>query len=558
MTDINPIIEYNQKIQRGEVTACRKIKILYRYLAEIITNDEEWYYDADYADYVIDFIECFCKHSKGKWANQAVKLELWQKAVIASIYGIKNKKTKERRFKEVFFVVGKKNGKSLLASVLSLFMLVGDGEGGAEVYSVGTKREQAKIIWRESRSMILKSSALRKRVKCLNNSLEFLHNDSFFKPLSADSNTEDGLNVYMAACDEIHAWKGIRGTALYNIVYNGTSSRDEPLVLAVTTGGFERDGIFDLKYELSERVINGYFDSNGFKKDSFLPVIYELDNRDEWLDKDCWIKANPNLGISKKVQYLKERVELAQEFPHNKKDVLCKEFNIRETSEDVWMSFEEIYNEETFDIRDLKPSYCIGGADLSKNTDLTGGCIMFILKDKPYLYFENMYWLPKDMLRKRTSEDQIPYDTWYEQGYLRLSQGNKVDYDDVVSWFMEIQTKYDCYLFDHGYDAWSATAYIKKMNDNFGDIGHAVHQGKKTLSSPMLQLGAEIKSKNVIYNNNPITKWCLTNVRADYDKNGNVQPAKTNNQRRRIDGFAAMLNAYTRYLEIREDYQNIL
>jgi phage terminase large subunit-like protein len=557
---MNPILEYFKKIESEEIIACAKIKQVYKYIVDILNDEKgQWYYDADAADYAIDFIECFCKHSKGKFAGKPVLLELWEKALVAIIFGVKNKETHERRFREVFFVVGKKNGKSLLASAISNYMLVADGEGGAEVYSVGTKRDQAKIIWNESKAMVMQSPALRRRVSCLVNALRVDKTNSVFKPLSSDSDTEDGLNVSMASCDEVHAWKGLRGIELYNIVYNGISSRDEPLILTTTTGGMERDGIFDVKYDLAERVLNGYSDVNGFKKDSFLPVIYELDSRDEWLEEKNWIKANPNLGVSKKISYLRERVELAKEIPLNKKDVLCKEFNIRETSTDVFMSFEDINNNETFDINELRPKYCIGGTDLSRTTDLTSACILFRVPDLNTLFYKHMYWLPEDLLERKVKDDEIPYDFWLSQGFLRLSRGNKVDYDDVVKWFEEIQSENKCYLYDHGYDAWSSTAFIKAMNDSFGvETNHAVIQGKKTLSNPMYQLKAELTSKKVNYGNNPLTKWCITNVRADIDKNGNIQPAKSSNQRRRIDGFAAMLNAYVRYTEISDEYLRMI
>ena len=554
---MNPIIEYNNLIQSGEIVVSKKVEKIYRYLTDLILEKIKtpYLYDEKRANHAINFIEKYCKHSKGKWARKPVKLELWQKAFICALFGIINRNTNFRKYKEALLIVGKKNGKSFLGSAISLYMMIADGEGGAECYSVATKKEQAKIIWGEAKNMILQSPDLKKRVRCLTNVLAYDKTNSTFKPLSSDSNTEDGLNIYSADCDEIHAWKGID---LYNIVADGISARDEPLILMTTTAGFIREGAYDLKYAEAESVINGLYDKDGYKDDAFLPVIYELDNREEWTDETKWIKANPNLGISKKYDYLQRKISNAIGKPLNKKNVLTKEFNMPETSSEVWLDFEDIDNKSSFDLNILKPEYGIGGADLSSTTDLTSACILFQIPKNDTLYYLSMYWMPSELLDRRRREDKIPYDIWFEKGLLRLSNGNKVDYDDVVAWFNEIQNEYGLYIYMHGYDAWSSQSYIKKMDENFGKVGKPVRQGKQTLSNPMKIMGAEFKSKKINYNNNPITKWCLSNVRADVDKNDNIQPAKTSNSRRRIDGFAAMLDAFVVYLDEKDDYLRLI
>lgn len=553
----NPIIEYYNLIESGEEVVSKKVAKVYKYLYELVTGKikSKYYYNEIRANHAIDFIERYCKHSKGRWANKPVILELWQKAFIGAVFGIIDKETEFRRFREALLVVAKKNGKSLLASGIALYMLIADGEGGAECYSVATKKEQAKIIWQESKNMTEKSPDLKRRVRCLTSQLAYDKTNSTFKPLSSDSNTEDGLNIYLAECDEIHAWKGVE---LYNIVADGISARDEPLILITTTAGFIREGAYDVKYAEAENLINGLFDDNGYKDDAFLPIIYELDDRNEWTDEKSWPKANPNLGVSKKYDYLRRKVDVAIGNPINRKNVLTKEFNIPETSSEVYFDYDDIYNPITFDLSELKPDYGIGGTDLSSTTDLTSASILFQIPTSDLLYFHTMYWLPYDLLDRRKKEDKIPYDVWYDLGLLRVSNGNKVDYDDVVSWFEEIQNDYGLYIYGHGYDSWSAQAYVKNMRDSFGDIGRPIIQGKKTLSGPMKALKAEFMSKKVNYNNNPITKWCLTNVRADIDKNENIQPAKTSNPRRRIDGFAGMLNAYVFYLDERDEYLRLI
>ena len=224
-----------------------------------------------------------------------------------------------------------------------------------------------------------------------------------------------------------------------------------------------------------------------------------------------------------------------------------------------WLTFEQANNTELFDINELKPRYAIGGVDLSSTTDLTCATLLFQIPNDDKIYVEQMYWLPEELLEQRTKEDKIPYDLWYEQGLLRVSEGNKVHYRDVVKWFEEMQNEKDIYLFKVGYDGWSATYFVEDMKARFGsETMESVIQGKKTLSSPMKNLGADLSSKRIVYNNNPILKWNLTNVAVDVDKNDNIQPMKTSNQQKRIDGFASLLDAYVAYERNYENYRNMI
>lgn len=547
---MNYFFEYNTKIQNGEIITSDKVKRVYKRLVADILNGEKFVFDEKKSNHAIEFIENFCKHSKGQFADKPVILELWEKALISATFGIVDKDTRLRRFREVLLVIGKKNGKSLLASAISLYMLMADGENGAECYCAATKREQAKIVFGECERMVRKSPALTKYIKSRINCLSFPLTESFLKPLSADSNTEDGLNISYAGLDEIHAWQTLD---LYNIIADGVSARLEPLLFLTTTAGFIRQGLYDNKYEYAEKVLNGIV-----QDDTFLPIIYELDSRQEWQDESCWIKANPNLGVSKSIEYLRRKIAKAKADPLELKNILTKEFNVRETSVQVWLNFEDAVNEATYNIKDKKPIYFIAGTDLSKTTDLTSACALWLVPNDEIIYVSSMYWLPYELLDKRSKEDKIPYDKWYEQGLLRVSNGNKVDYDDVVDWYKEFSQINNCTMYQHGYDSWSSTSFIKQMTYTFGDVHEAVIQGKKTLSNPMRMLGADLKSKKVNYNNNSITRWCLTNVKADVDKNDNIQPMKTSNTKQRIDGFAAMLNAYVRYTLEKTDYMNLI
>ena len=419
-----------------------------------------------------------------------------------------------------------------------------------------TKKDQSKIIWLESKRMVKKSPALRKRVRSLVAELLSDYNDGSFRPLSSDSNTLDGLNVHCSLIDELHA---IEDKNLYDVIVDGMSAREQPLSIITTTAGTVREGIFDIKYDEAERIINGYDDPNGYKDEHVLPLIYELDKRKEWTDSKMWKKANPGLGTIKNIDELERKVNKAKANPLLVKNLLTKDFNIRETSSEAWLTFEQLDNRANFDISELKPRYGVGGVDLSQTTDLTAACVLFQVPNDETIYFEHMYWLPEDLLEKRTAEDNVPYTTWHEMGLLRTTPGNKVHYKFVVDWFIEMQDSNDVYIPWIGYDSWSATYFVEDMQGHFGkDAMIPVIQGKKTLSGPMRSMGADLESKRINYNNNPITKWNLSNTSVDIDKNDNIQPSKGKQQRKRIDGTAAMLNAYVIYQDKNQDYINLI
>lgn len=553
----NPIIEYWNKIESGEEIVSLKIQKIYKKLvADIHDKESEWEYSAARALHPIEFTENFCKHSKGKWGGQPIDLELWQKAMIASSFGFVHKIDGTRKYQEVLLVVARKNGKSTIGSAIGLYLQVADGEPGPEVYAVATKRDQAKLVWLEAKKMVKKSPALLKRIKPLVAEMVSDWNDSSFKPLGSDSETLDGLNVHGAILDEIHAWKDKN---LYDVIVDGTSAREQPMIFEITTAGTVRESVYDMKYEEAEKLLNGIDDPEGYKNDRFLPLIYELDYRGEWTREESWKKANPGLGTIKKADQLMTKVNKAKSNPMLVTNLLTKDFNIRATSSEAWLTFEQLDNKATFDIAELKPRYAIGGVDLSSTTDLTAACIIFQLPDDPTVYAKHMYWLPEDLLEQRTAEDKIPYDIWHEVGWLRTTPGNKVHYKYIADWFKEMPEMYDVYVPWIGYDSWSATYFVEEMKGFFGkDSMLPVIQGKRTLSAPMRLLGADLDAKRINYGNNPITKWCLSNTSVDIDKNDNIQPAKGKSQRKRIDGTAALLNAYVVMNDKQEDYTNIL
>lgn len=519
-----------------------KVYKVYKEIVRFLSDPEsEWEYNPAKANHALEFIENYCRHSKGKMGGKPFILELWQKAIVAATFGIVHKITGLRKYTEVLLMVARKNGKSTFSAAIGLYLQLADGEPGAEIYAVATKKDQAKIIWLEAKRMVKKSPVLLKRNKPLVGELTAEFNDSFFKPLGRDSDTLDGLNVHGGMLDEIHAWTDDN---LYDVIVDGTSAREEPLIFITTTAGTVREHIFDRKYDEATNVINGYDDPEGYRDEHLLPIIYELDSRKEWTDEECWVKANPGLGTIKKKETLATKVKKAIANSLLVKNLLCKDFNIPETTTEAWLSYEEANNTATFDVTVLKPRYAIGGADLSATTDLTCAKVIFMVPGDQTIYQMSMYWMPEELVDKRVKEDKIPYDTWIEKGYVRTCPGYKNHPKYVTEWFREVRDIYDIYIPWFGYDAWSAEYWVEEMQMEFGkEAMIPVHQGKKTLSGPMKNLKASLQGKLVNYNNNPVDRWCLCNTAIDIDKNDNIQPMKTSNPRRRIDGTAALLDA---------------
>lgn len=555
--DYDPISEYFELMKSGAVRVSKKIFRTFRKLVRDISDTEsEYQYSNARANHAIEFIENFCRHSKGTKGGQLIDLELFEKAIIAAIFGFIDSEGR-RKYREAMLIVGKKNGKSLLSSAIGLYLMIADSEPGAEVYAVATKKDQAKIIWTESKRMVLKSGFLRQYIKPLVAELVCSRNESVFKPLSSDSDTLDGLNVHGALMDEIHQWK--QGQALFDIIADGTTAREQPLVFITSTAGIIREDLYDDKYDYAAKVIAGYDDPQGYKDDHFIAFIYELDSREEWTDKDCWIKANPGLGIIKSERQLADKVKKALSDSDYIRNLLCKEFNIRGTSGGAWLDFDDINNTETFDLKALAPRYAIGGVDLSSTTDLTAACIIFMLPSNDKIYVHCMFWIAEELVEKRVREDKIPYDKWIERGYIRTAPGNRINPHVVTQWFEEIQNDYDIYINLVGYDAWSAAQWVEEMSGIFSaGAMRQVIQGKKTLSAPMKELARDFESHRIIYNNNPVFKWCCMNVAIDEDRNGNIQPKKTNKRTLRIDGLAAMLDAYVVLRDNLNEYLSII
>ena len=546
----NYVLEYWEKIQAGKIIVCKKIKQVYRQLVADMQTSDRYDFDIGRANRPIEFAETFCKNSKGKYAGQLIQLELWEKAFIAAAFGFVSKTTGRRRFRKVVLIVARKNGKSTLAACVALYMLTKDNEIGAECYSLATKRDQAKLIWQEAKNMVKQSPELQKRLRLTVSEIAYDKHFAFFKPLSSDSNTLDGLNPSFVVEDELHT---ITDKNLVDVMEDGMVSRENAMFLITTTAGSIRESVYDDEYDYCEKVIDHQIDD-----DSILPIIYELDKRKEWTERKNWIKANPALGTIKDLDELSKKVEKAKNKPNELPNLLCKHFNIRETSEFAWLTFEQLNNPAVFDVQKKGFTYAIAGVDLSSTTDLTSVVVILRKRDDPTVYVLPMFWLPEELLEKRVREDKIPYDAWHKQGLLRLCEGNRINNDDIRQFFSELRSKFGIYLLFCGFDPWGSVNWVKDMKSEFGDKSMIeVRQGAKTMSEPMKVLAADLEKKTINYNDNNILKWCLSNVKLQVDTNDNIRPVKQR-QTRRIDGAVALIIAYVVYLEKMQDYLNMV
>lgn len=542
---MNYIIEYFEAIKSGKCIVSKRVYKQYEKLVNDITDSDKYIFDEERALRPIKFIETFCKHSKGEWAGKPVILELFQKAYISALFGFINKSTGLRRYKESMFYVARKNGKSTMLSGIAAYMLVADGEPGAEIYSCATKKDQAKLVFDETLNMIKQSPYLTKHIKKRKIDLYFPLTMSKFQPLGKNSDTLDGLNAHCVIIDELH---GVKDRNLYEVMKQSQSARRQPLLIMITTAGTIRECIFDDMYDYACNVVDG-----NFEDDTFLPILYELDKKEEWTDPEAWSKSNPALGTIKKIDDLERKVEKAKNSPKDLSGVLTKDFNIRDTLSNAWLTFEDINNTETFNIEDFKNGYAIGGADLSITTDLTCATLLLMDKETQKRYIHQMYWLPSDNFEQRVKLEKIPYDIWLKRGLLRLCNGNSINYSDVTAWFVEMLNTYGITPLWIYYDSYSAKYWVEEMK-GYGFKMERCIQGAKTLSLPMQQLGADLKAKKINYNNSPILKWCLTNTGVQEDRNGNIVPIKNQAAKQRIDGTASMLDSYVGLYEHYEEF----
>lgn len=545
---MNWVKEYYRRIESGDIVTSKRVKAVYsRLVAEMDAPaaDFPYYFDEETGERPILFIETFCKQSQGT-IGAPLELELFQKAFIQLLFGWLEKETDYRRFRETMFLCGRKNGKSTLLSGIALYMLIADYEGAAEIYSVATKKDQAKKVLTEAVNMIKQSPELRAVVKKRRNDVYFPATSSVFEALASDSNTLDGLNSHAVIIDELHA---IRDRNLYEVMKQSTSSRRQPLVVMITTAGTVRECIFDNMYELACDLADGKK-----KDDTFLPILYEIDKRDEWTNPQMWIKANPGLGKIKQYKTLAAFVERAKNNAADLPGVLCKDFNYRENDNSVWLSYDQIKNDAVFEMSEVYNTYAIGGCDLSATTDLTAATLLIRKPADNTVYVLQHYFLPQARVEflEEKNTNEAPYRLWAERGLLTICDGNRVNFSAVTEWFCQMRDEYKIDAFKVGFDRALAGYWVEEMKSN-GFTMEPVAQGPFTWSQPMREMGAAFADKIVNYNKNPILIWCLSNTAVKKSGVNNIQPVKITDKRR-IDGAVSLLNAWVIYVKYYDDF----
>lgn len=547
---VNYVRQYVRAIRAGTVTVSEPVRQVYERLdAEAADKSCPYRFSAKLGDHAIRFIESFCRHYEGEHAGQLVKLELWEKAFIQTLFGWVDKKTRLRRFREFFLLVARKNGKSFLSACIMVYMLVADGEAGAQCVSIATKYDQAAIVYKTARKIIEQDADLSALVVPIIGGMEFKLTNSTMKALASKSKTLDGLNLHYCSCDELHAQEDRN---LYDVTKQGMKARKQPIFGTITTAGFAREGIYDDMFEYALSVAKGTVaDAH------LLPVLYTLDDRAEWTDPDAWQKANPGLGTIKSRQQLADDVERAKHDPSCLPSLLVKDFNVQENSAASWLPWAVLKNETVAEADYLDHTYAIGGCDLSATTDLTCATLLIRRPEDPQFYVLQQYFLPKARVEQveHQGRKEAPYRLWAQQGWLTLCDGATVDYNDVTEWFVGMVQERDIRPLWVCYDAALSGYWVPQMTD-MGFEMERIRQGPVTWTYPMKRMKGLFEDHRIVYQNNPILRWCLSNTAAKSSNQrgiDSIQPEKIT-ANRRIDGTVSLLNAMTGYYNHEDEF----
>ena len=544
---MNYLLEYVSEIDKGNIIVGQDLRTTLDRLIKDLDNPK-FIFDETPGQLRIDFIEKFCKHTKSPFNGMPFILELWEKAFLQTAYGFKYADTGLRRFNEVILLIARKNGKTTFVAGIDLaeFFL---SSGGVDIVCASNTNDQASILFEEINNMREHSKALSKPKRSRKNIFYIYSpkNKNKIKKLSGQSRNLDGFNIEVGCIDEVHE---MTDSKVYDAIKQSQSTKKEPLIFIISTEGKVVEGFLDNKLAYCKKMLKGEIED-----ERVLPWLYTQDSQEEiFRDKRTWQKSNPSIGTIKTYAYLEDIMNKAKNDLATRVTMLCKDFNIKQLESGTWLTFDELNNETKFNIEDLRDSYAIGGVDLSSTTDLTAS-VLLVKKDKK-MYVIPHFFMPKDVLEKRMQEDSVPYDIWVKKGYITLSDGSQNDFTKVTEWFQRMVWDYGIRPLWVGYDPWNSKYWIDEMDDA-GFTMEKVRQGVYTLSEPMKQLEADLKNHIVIYDNNPVLKWCLANTQAKVDVNGNIQPTKLNSKYKRIDGAVALIIAYSVLSNYKKDYETM-
>lgn len=533
-TNKNYIFEYYQQIQNGSIIVGRWVKLVMEFLVKGL-QDKLFYYDNKKANKAIRFIENFCHHCEGR--SDLIKLELWQKAIVAAIFGIVDKEG-IRQFREVVVVVARKNGKSLLASAIANYHLYLDGEYGAKVFCVAPKLDQADIIYNDIWQTVSTEPELERLIKRRKSDYFIESTNSSVKKIAFNHKKSDGFNPSLTVCDEIASWHGDAGLKQYEVMKSALGARLQPIILSISTSGYENEGIYDELMKRSTRFLLG----NSNEK-RLLPFLYTIDDVSLWNDINELNKSNPNLGVSVSVDYLLEEIAVAEGSLSKKAEFLTKYCNIKQSSSQAWLNVLDVEAAcgEPLNIDDFKNSYAVGGIDLSRTTDLTAATI--VVEKNGELYVFAKFYLPAEKVEEATERDGVPYKIYVQKGWLELSGDNFVDYKDCFNWFSELVRDKEIFPLQVGYDRYSAQYLVQDMKAA-GFHMDDVFQGWN-LYPVLMEFEGLLKDRKIHIGDNALLKMHLLNSAIKMDVEQNKGKLIKLSQTDHIDGMAALIDALT-------------
>lgn len=506
-------------------------------------EDPLFYFDTHSAIRAIEFIQLL-KHSKGKWAGSRISLEPWQKFIVWNIFGWKWSSTGYRRFTRAYIEVARKNAKTTLASAIGDYMMIADGEAGAEIYSVATKRDQAKISWEIARSMVQSNSSLKSRSKLLHNRI--VVGDSVFVPLSYDDKSEDGHSPHMAIIDEYHQHSG---DGMVVAMETGMGARTQPLLFIITTAGFDKNSACYIEHERAQHILE-----ESSVDESYFAIIYTLDEGDDWKDPRVWKKANPNLDVSVFSDYVSRMVVQATDSPTKTNAVLTKNFNIWTQAYSRWINYEKWSsgNLDTFDEGELLGRECYGGLDLSTTVDMSAFVLSFPPQDVNEKH-KKLYWffMPEGNIMDRAHESKVPLVLWSDMGYITLTPGDVIDYDFIESVIMTAAEHYN--IREIAFDPYNSTEIVSHVQDE-GINMVQFRQGYLSMNPACKEYERLLMKGQFATGDNPVMNWMIANVEVDTDPAGNIKPRKPRRDSgKKIDGVVADIMATSRALAHIED-----
>lgn len=529
----NYIYEYYDQITRGEVVVGEWIRLAYKMLVDDLEKGATQY-NAKAVNKAIKFIENFCHHSKGR--SDLLKLELWQKAAVAAIFGIVDDNG-VRIYREVFIVIARKNGKSLLASAIIAYMAYLEPEYGQEIYCLAPKLDQAALVYDGFYKMVLAEPELEELAQKRRSDIYIADNNTFIKPIAFNARKSDGFNPQLVICDELAAWQGDGGLKQYEVMKSALGARRQPLILGITTAGYVNDGIYDELFKRATGVLKG-----GSKERRLLPLLYTIDDVDKWNDLTELRKANPNINVSVSEEFFKDEIAVAETSLSKRSEFLCKYCNIKQNASTAFLDYVVVDGAAAdVTLEDFRGSYCVGGLDLSQTTDLTAASV--VIEKSSILYAFTQFFMPASRVETLQATDGVPYDLFVKKGIVTLSGDNYVDYNDVYNWFMQIIRDYELYILQIGYDRYSAKYLIEQL-EGAGLHCDDVYQGEN-LTPVIREFEGIIKDGNFKIANNNLLKSHFLNVALKQNmETRKFRPVKIE-QRAHIDGFVSVIDAMT-------------